>query len=198
MCVILIFGHDVNNDLKSLSRNVIIWVLFSVAFIVHQRQRIFVVPCYWFLEHTFYILMRVKANLLFPSLNTTFYQALSLSCASTIQLFRSSSFSLFPLILLFISIFLLLPSPASLKQYRPSIDPMSLLQHEWGGEGEEEEKNNADEAKLGCGWTIETRRWKKRETIERWWRWWCRENSRIVVVKQRGKTNQGDVRRREG
>lgn len=135
MCVILIFGHDVNNDLKSLSRNVIIWVLFSVAFIVHQRQRIFVVPCYWFLEHTFYILMRVKANLLFPSLNTTFYQALSLSCASTIQLFRSSSFSLFPLILLFISIFLLLPSPASLKQYRPSIDPMSLLQHEWGGGG---------------------------------------------------------------
>lgn len=36
-------------------------------------------------------------------------------------------------ILLFISIFLLLPSPASLKQYRPYIDPMSLLQHEWGG-----------------------------------------------------------------
>ena len=74
-----------------------------------------------------------NANLLFPSLNTTFYQALSLSYAPTIQLFRSSSFLLFPLILLFISIFLLLPSPASLKQYRPYIDPMSLLQHEWGG-----------------------------------------------------------------
>lgn len=39
---------------------------------------------------------------------------------------------------------------------------------------------------------------EKEETIERWWRWWCRENSRNEVAKQRGKINQGDVRRREG
>ena len=131
--------------------------------------------------------MRAKANLLLPSLNTTFYQALSLSYSPTIKLFLSSSFLLFSLILLSISISFLLPSPASLKQYRPYIDPMSLLQHEWGGRGGGGGDKQSRWGEIRMWVNNRNEEVEKEGTIERWWRWWCRENSRIVVVKQRGK-----------